>query len=118
MRIDDTKSKRDIIRDTQAMDERYRAQIARQVDSINRLLGHTMTESAPVPMYESELMDLNDRLAKADVQMAAYLDIIRRVRQHAMDTGNDRLRDIVGEVGMHGFEINSSAAGEPATLGS
>lgn len=100
--IDRNRSKADIIRDAQAMADRYQATIARQVDSINRLLGHQPNKDsheARVFRYEHELQTLNEQLALADVRQTAMMELMARIRQHAIDTGNDRLLEILGGVG-------------------
>jgi hypothetical protein len=117
VKFDIEQTKKDIIRKATEVIDRLKANNARQVDSINRLLGHVQDGTSPVRAYEHELMDLNDRLAKADVQMAAYLDIIIRVRQHAQSTGNDRLLEIVGDVGKEVHDAMAGAVGARATGG-
>jgi hypothetical protein len=114
-KIDRSRSKADIIREAEAMSERYQACIARQVDSINRLLGHQPnkdTTEARVFRYEHELMTLNEQLGLADVRQRELMDLVRRVRQHAVDTTNDRLLDILGGVGDEAY-----MAALPETIG-
>lgn len=110
-------SKREIIRRAELMFDRLESLNRRQVDSINRLLGHTQDEMAPVPKYEHELMDLNDKLAKADVIHTALIDLIHRVRNHAQDTANFKLLEMLGDVGKGPHEL-ADDTGVRASLGS
>lgn len=99
---DSSLSKREVIRRAEAQVDAYQAQIARQVDSINRLLGHQPDKDsteARTFRYEHELMTLNEQLALADVRQTQLMDLMARIRQHAVDTGNDRLLEILGGIG-------------------
>ena len=109
--IDNNLSKRDIIRRAEAMEARYQNTIARQIDSINRLLDHQGEKG--VYRYEHELMALNEALALADARQTAIMEVMHRVRQHAVDTGNDRLLDILGGLA----DGNAFVAAIPETIG-
>lgn len=100
--IDKSKSKAEIIRRAEQIIGRYQDMNARQVDSINRLLGHQPDKDAPearVFRYEHELMTLNEQLGLADERQRSIMDVISRVRQHAVDTENTRLLEILGGLG-------------------
>lgn len=78
-------SKRDLIKGIQELDERRQAQIARQVDSINRLLGYVSDGKPGVYRYEHELMTLNEQLALADVRVAQMKVALIKIRQMVGD---------------------------------
>ena len=123
MTLDTARSKKDIIREAQGIIDRQQAMNARQIDSINRLLGHDPSKKDSheerVYRYEHELMHVNEQLALADVRRGQMDDILRRVRQHAVDTDNANLLAIIGEVGVHEDKVAiTGEAAEPATLGS
>jgi hypothetical protein len=110
-KIDGNLSKREILRRAQEMVDKYQANIARQIDSINRLLDHQ--DKPGVYRYEHELMALNEQLGLADIRQTALMEVMHRVRQHAEDTGNERLLEIIGGVG----NGNSFVAALPETMG-
>jgi hypothetical protein len=73
----------------QELDERRQAQIARQIDSINRLLEADGT--GPIKPYEHELMTLNEQLALADVRREHLEGVLRKIRQSCRDRLNGGL---------------------------
>lgn len=82
--MSDTRTKKQILDDARALDERRQAQIARQIDSINRLL--EAQEVGPVKRYEHELMTLNEQIALADIRRENMEGTLRKIRQRAADS--------------------------------
>lgn len=86
MKFDLNKSKRDIIRDAEAEYERMSGMINRQLDQINRLLGHELDGGDPtIPRYQHEFMHLNEQLSLADIRREAYEGVLRRIKQKIVD---------------------------------
>lgn len=84
MRFDSTMSKAELLAQVKNLDARYRATIARQIDSINRLLEPRGT----YPTYEHELMVLNEKLALYDMRHDLMADVLARVLQSVVDRFN------------------------------
>jgi hypothetical protein len=76
-------NKAEIIRRAQELDTRRQAQIARQIDSINRLID---AQGSPrVYRYEHELMTLNEKLALTDIRVTALERALNKVAQKVRD---------------------------------
>lgn len=81
-------TKNEVIRASNALDERRQKQIAAQIDSINRLLGVQETDDGPSARYGAEIANLNHTIAAWELTVDRQAAILRRLRQMAIDTAD------------------------------
>lgn len=83
----DNRTKAQIVADAVQLDQRRQQQIKRQIDSINRLMGHELDGKVDpgMPRYEHELMHLNEQLALKDIRVEMLEGVLRRIRQSCTD---------------------------------
>lgn len=80
-------TKGEVIRASAELDVRRQRQIARQIDSINRLLGvDPEAKGNTEKLYAAEITNLNYTIADQDAVIERQANLLRRIRQMAVDT--------------------------------
>lgn len=79
----DNRTKAKIVADAEEQDQRRQAQLARQIDSINRLLADD--ESSPEDRYSREMYALNAALAQSDLELERYRRLFARMHKSISD---------------------------------
>lgn len=76
-------TKAEVVARAEALDARRQDQIARQIDSINRLL--EVQDLPPERRYEGEMLALNNAIIDLDKQLMLYRSTTRRIKQSLTD---------------------------------
>lgn len=110
----DSRSKAQIIEDARRLDERRQGQIARQIDSITRLL--ELSDVDETERVIKEITWLNARLGEQDHRVEELERCCRRIRQSIIDRRStniwdvenkayfDRLLSILDEAGITSYD--------------